>query len=267
MKKLFNIFIAIATISITSCDEVIDFDLHEGQQRVMVEGLIVNDQPAVVKLSRTTSFYSSSPTPKITDATVIITDNTGAVDTLTHEGDGVYKGDNIVGVFDRTYVLKVIDRGVEYTSQSKLPRINEIDSIVYEYRDRQGFFSDSGYYVTFYAKDPPGEKNYYLGKYYKNNGLITQNNFFYLYSDELIEENTSIPVEFETVYYKGDVAKMEFFSLTKEAYDFYLKMISNLNNDGGFYSTPPANVKGNISNGALGLFQASGMVTASLTIQ
>jgi len=54
-----------------------------------------------------------------------------------------------------------------------------------------------------------------------------------------------------------ETAKLEIYSLTLPAYKFYVAANLQLNNDGGFFSTPPANVPSMFSNGAVGLFQCS----------
>ena len=40
-----------------------------------------------------------------------------------------------------------------------------------------------------------------------------------------------------------------------------------INNDGGLFGSPPANVRTNLTNGALGFFQVSAMETREITVQ
>ena len=55
--------------------------------------------------------------------------------------------------------------------------------------------------------------------------------------------------------------------LVQEEEDLSLTDLGNiLNSDGGMFSPPPANPRSNISGGALGLFQVSGLNRASILI-
>lgn len=260
------LLICLVTCLFSSCEKTLEnFDLNEGEEQTVVEGLIINGKKASVKLSKTANYYNASPTPRITDAVITISDNTGAIDTLSHIGNGVYTSNNIIGMVGRTYTLRIIAEGKEYTSQSILPSPPSVDSLKYVYKEGS-IFEKKGYYPTLYAREPQNEVNFYMWNFFRNDTLLNDPNDFFVTDDEYVQENVG-GIEFPFTYQLGDTAKIEFYTLTKEAYDFYLQLSTQLNNDGGFYSTPPANAKGNISNGALGLFQASGLTIDSLIIQ
>ena len=65
----------------------------------------------------------------------------------------------------------------------------------------------------------------------------------------------------------GDKATIEAYSLSRTGYVFYDDLQKLLNNDGGMFNQPPANSRTNLSNGALGFFQASAINSASIVVE
>jgi hypothetical protein len=54
------------------------------------------------------------------------------------------------------------------------------------------------------------------------------------------------------------------YSITKESSDYYKALLQQFDNDGGVYSPSPTTPSGNISNGAIGLFQATDVSAAQV---
>jgi len=88
----------------------------------------------------------------------------------------------------------------------------------------------------------------------------------YYADDVIIQENIS-GISANAWYKLGEVARFEMYSLTREAYLYYADLDITINNDGGLFSPLPTNPRTNISNGAMGLFQVSGMVADEVTIE
>ncbi len=68
-------------------------------------------------------------------------------------------------------------------------------------------------------------------------------------------------------YFLGDTARVSIYSLTRQSYLFYFDLVNVLQNDGGMFSPPAANPRTNLSNGALGLFQVSAIVSGETIIE
>jgi hypothetical protein len=87
----------------------------------------------------------------------------------------------------------------------------------------------------------------------------------YYADDELVGENIDgFPLP---IYYSAnDLARAEVYSLSRDAYIFYRDLYKLLNNDGGMFNQPPADPRTNLSNGALGLFQVSAVVSSEIRI-
>jgi hypothetical protein len=126
--------------------------------------------------------------------------------------------------------------------------------------------SDRFYELLLWVKEPQETKDYYLFQSYRNGELAFDGDTdIYYADDELIGEDidgVSLPV----YYAKGDVAKIVVYSLSREAFIYYRDLDKLLNNDGGMFGTPPANPRTNLSNGAVGFFQASAIQTGELVI-
>jgi hypothetical protein len=260
MRRLL-IFI-LSLVSLSACQQVLEVDLNGTDPKIVIEGLITDSTgPFTVKVTMTADYYNNQTPPPVVGATVIVSDNLGTVDTLTEGVPGIYQTHNSKipkGITNATYVLTVQSQGQTYTAVSTLPSLSRIDSLSYIYYPQKVFGHNVGYYPIAYENEPQNETNYYLWKFFRNDTLINKPNEIWIANDQVVQGSIN-GLEFPYVYQHLDTAKVEFYSLTKDAYDFYVGLQAQLQNDGGFFSAPPANAKGNFTNGALGLFQTSGM--------
>lgn len=257
--RRFYIFL-LSMVILSSCQQVLDVDLNGTDPKVIIEGLITDTTgPFTVKVTMSADYYNDQTPPPVIGAIVIISDNLGTVDTLTESKPGIYNTHNTKipkGIVNATYILTVKANGQTYTAMSTLPSVSDIDSLKYNYYPQKEFGHKKGFYPVGYQKEPQNETNYYMWKFFRNDTLLNQPNEIWIADDQVVQANVN-GLEFPYVYQGLDTAKVEFYSLTKEGYNFYLGLQAQLQNDGGFFSAPPANAKGNISNGALGFFQTS----------
>lgn len=250
----------------TACQEVVEVDLKETSAKLVIDGL-VTDQPGpyYVKLSTTGNFYSTEPAPTIADAVVTIADDAGNSETLTQEFEpGSYQTNLLQGVVGRTYYLTVQHNGQTYQSEAYLPPVTDIDSLKPKFV-KESVTKDEGYYLYFYAKEPRGEANYYRFLIYENDSLYNSKEDILIANDEFVKGYIN-GLELDYPFDLGDKVRLEMYSLTKPAYDYYNGLINVYGNDGGLFSPPPANPPTTISNGALGIFRASSFKSAEVII-
>lgn len=252
-----------------SCTKIIDLDLKEVPIRTVIQAEMLKDSFVTVRVTKTAPYLQNSPTPIITNAVIIISDDLGNQETLNHVGNGNYKGNTLVGNTARIYNLLVNADGKNYTATTTIP-----ESVAFTITGRNYVsaadadrFHKEGYYPTIKTTLPPGD-TYYLFKYYLNGVLYVPER---AEDDIFVTDSKFIGTDidgYETPYeYQiGDVARIDIYRITKEAYNFYSDLSAQLNNDGGFFSTPPANTSTNFSNGAVGVFLGGGRTTESLTI-
>ncbi|MBC7485900.1 MAG: DUF4249 domain-containing protein [Cytophagaceae bacterium] len=260
----------IVTVLVTaSCTKVIDVNLKDVPQKTVIQAEILIDSFALVRVTKTAPYLQNSPTPIITNAFIVISDDAGAKDTLDHIGNGYYKGDIIIGNTARVYALDVNADGKDYSATTTIPA--GVSFVItgrnYVSAAEANRFHKEGYYPTIKTTLPPGE-TYYLFKYYKNDTLYVpkgnEGNIFITDSKFIGTEIDGYETPYE--YQVGDVARIDIYRITKEGYNFLNDLSAQLNNDGGFFSTPPANTSTNFSNGAVGLFLGGSRETERLTI-
>jgi hypothetical protein len=268
MKKIILLFTFLfSVLFLSSCEKVLDVDLNEADPKVVIEGLITDKPgPYLVKVSMSADYYNNQPPPAVTNAVVVISDNTGIIDTLTQVSPGVYRTNATTGVKLRTYTLSVNINGTIYTAVSTLPDLYPVDSLAYVYYAQKDIFHKQAYYPIAFSKEPQNESNYYMWKFFRNDTLLNEPRDIWVADDKAVQGNVQ-GLEFPYAYQKFDTAAVKVFSITEEAFNFYIGLQAQIQNDGGFFSSPPANAQGNFSNGALGLFQTSTVDSVGIVIQ
>lgn len=176
------------------CEEEITPDLPRAEEKLVVEGVIEQDLPPYVMLTKNASYFDPVDMNTlnelfIKDAIVTVSDG-DVVDTLlfidTLDIDFVleqleqfnlnislddidfgieeslplnmYIGTNLLGEVGKKYDLKVQMDGKTYTSTTTIPEPVEVDSIRYVYTDEP---EDSIGWLRLYITDPSELGNYY----------------------------------------------------------------------------------------------------------
>jgi hypothetical protein len=267
LKKTFGVLMLILLLGY-GCTERIDIDLEETYTRLVVNANLTTDTTAhLVELSTTSSYYYNQEPPVVQGAAIEISDDLGEVVELTEEEPGkYYTPGNFFASPGRTYTLRIelaepINENKIYTATSFLPAINPIDSIGLKEQPNwgeEGFFE-----VQCYYQDPP-TKEYYMFNIFKNGIMLTDTITDRFVSDDEFYNGSytnGIGVgyldqsnEREKIL-SGDTIVFQGCSITEEYYNFIWTLqqeASGFSNP--LFSGPPANVKGNISNGAVGFF-------------
>jgi hypothetical protein len=264
-----NIALLLIGALLFSCEETTQLDLRQAPPRIVIEGLLT-DRPGYqsVTVSRSTDFYGSGQSPRVSNATVAVTDNSGVVVHYVHnprhhvDSAGIYIPEiDFTGEIGKTYTLSVHVDGEVFEASDALSRVIPIDSLKFQVnQDEADDPKDEGkiYELLVFAREPQDEENYYLFKYFRNDSLALYNPTDIYYSDDqlLAEEIDGVP---SPVFYgTNDKARLEVYSLTRKGYVFFNDLSAILNNDGGgMFGSIPSSPRTNLSNGALGFFQVS----------
>lgn len=251
----------------TSCTEKIDLQLDKNYVRLVVEGAITTDTTThFVKLTKTIDYFANQKAPVISGAIVEISDGSTTYDLKeTGSGTGIYAtAPDVYGIAGKAYSLKIelpeeIDGEKIYNATSEMMPISSIDSIRLKYEDIW-----KGWIVQCYALDPPTTE-FYMFNIFKNGEHITDTITKVLIVDDRFYNGSytnGIGVGFlreeiprEKVY-PGDTITLQMGSLTEEFAYFLWEVQEQTQYQSPLFSGPPANVKGNISNGAIGYFAA-----------
>lgn len=252
-----NIFILItASLLVFSCQKVIDIHPATGEEKVIIQAYLFKDSIAYAIVTKSTDYLSTTPPPSISNAVVTLSDGNGNSEVLTWNSTlERFESAAMKGVIDETYTLKVDLDGKSYSATSTLLYLDQVDSITVVREDANAF-REEGYYMKLYGTIPTNVAKYYLFKGYSNDSLLNGPNNINYADNSLV----SGKLDGLDMGYKCDsleTAKLEIYSLTLPAEKFYAAAALQLNNDGGFFSTPPANVPSMFNNGAVGLFQCS----------
>jgi hypothetical protein len=303
--------ITISTIllafTIISCTEEYPVDFGDIPPKLVVECALLDiDSAHFVKLSLskssfahdefdTTVFGVFNKFKPVSDATVIISDDHGIIDTLIGQPDsiqysytyfdpnmgewitnsglienekslskGYYFTNKIKVEAGKTFYLKIKWQGTEYTSSCYTPALPKIDSVTYDYVYNET--KNDYYYIPYiWFADNPSTIDFYLFKTNWGSNVWSRA----ILSDEFFStEVKGIDVfKGEAIDYwrnayppewaAGLTYRIEMHSITKEIYGYYKGLIGQFRNDGGIYTPSPSSPPTNISNGALGYFRSS----------
>ncbi|WP_439879622.1 DUF4249 domain-containing protein [Pontibacter sp. MBLB2868] len=260
MKKTFIYLMAMLVLGLTSCEEVIDYELRSTDTKLVVDGLIT-DQPGPysVRLTSTKGYLEEGTAAGVNGALVIVSDNLGTIDTLKQVSEGLYQTSILQGQPGNTYYLKVMTSGKEYTAQSYMPAVAPIDSLTFVYK-AEGHMVEEGYFPYIHFRDPAGKGNYYRWDVTVNGERKPDE--LAVESDELFEDRP-VHANMGVSLQAGDAFTVELYALDKAAYEFWLALKNQQHASGGPFEKTPANAPGNISGGAVGYFGASAVSVAT----
>ncbi len=282
MKRIINnisIILGSAFLFFYGCTERIEVELESTYDRLVVEGSITTETKAhKVRLTRTGDYFQNRPAEGISAAVVTVDDGTETIvlDELQQEPGSYVTPDDYTGIPGRTYTLNIGNVDIDnddqvetYDAACTLFPVSPIDSIDFEYNDVWDIWK-----VLLFAQEPPETEDYYAFRLYRNSVLI---------SDTISEIRTAEDRFFngsytngvwvhwfdeekeDEVLVNGDLITLEMNGISKGYFDFINQVQEETEGQNPMFSGAPANIKGNISNGALGFFTAYSIARYSKT--
>lgn len=261
MKNIIRLLTLVAMgFSFAACEEEIDLPLKDAEPKIVIEGNIYDTgDPWLVLVQETTPFKDQVLFNGLADAVVTITDGNNHTDTLLPasslgiEIDGVYGLLGRSTVAGQTYTLRVFVKDQLFESTSTVFPATPIDSL---YAMSNGF--DDALRVTFDYRDPVGVPNYYKADVVVNGAPYSSNER----SDDKFTDGIKKTVMFRDFddLKTGDTIDVYFKSVDFNVYQYFYTLAENTS----FVSAAPSNPISNISNGALGYFNASSVTKRRL---
>ncbi len=249
MKKSIYIILIITSL-IYSCTEDFDVELDSTYSRIVIQGSI-NDELKnhMIFVSKSANYFDNSAAPKVTGATVTISDGY-TIFPLTEIEEGLYQTDSIAGEAGKTYTLSVDIEGIEYKANCFMNYCPEMDSIKFGFYDDENYDGkrDTVLNVLLYALEPPTPNNFYLWDVYKNGVLDSDTLHEKIVSDdEFVNGNyiSRYPVQYVEAGL-NDTITLEMQAITKEFYEYFYQVMEVTVWNMGPLSGPPANPVGNI---------------------
>jgi len=272
MKKILYIF-AIATLLLTSCEDVVDIDMATAPPKLVVDASIdwakgSDGNYQMIKLSTTSSYYSGT-TPPALGATVSISNGQGQEFTFNDlANNGQYICTNFVPVIGQTYTLTIVYDGETYTGSETLFKTPDIVNV--EQKDNGGFIGDETE-VRFYFQDNVSEENFYLVRF---DAPVLPYPDYDTTDDEFTNGNLMFGIFSDEDLKPGQILDIRLHSTSKRYKNYMDKLIEVASGSGGGpFSTVPATVRGNMvnqtndANYPLGYFRVTQVDHYQYTIQ
>lgn len=261
MKNFSYIFVLLAIVLFSGCEDVIDVNLDTAEPRLVIEAFIswqkgTSGNEQKIKLSTTTGFYNAA-IPTVSGADIQIVSGQGATYNFTETpGTGEYLCDNFVPVIGESYTLTVIHAGQTYTATETLKPVPVIDRV--EQKNDGGFTADE-IEIKVFATDDGATDDFYLLKY---TPPFTAIPVFSANSDEYFQGNQISDIYSSEDFKPGQNVGIYLYGISELHYN-YMSILLEIASGGGPFSTQPVNVRGNIvnttnfDNYALGFFNLS----------
>lgn len=268
MKSIFKTaIISLATIlSFVSCQDRIQVDMDETGHTLTVDAFLNNlRKNQTIRLTYTDSYFSGETPPALSGAIVTVKDVTANkiynfVD--TNDGNYSYSLSNTDTIIytNHTYQLDVKYNSYEYRAVTSCKRTAKIDSLFFEYKEAgtsMGTDTKAGNILHLSANDAIGPiPDFYWIKIYKNGKFYSRPENIQLpsfgnnneYDGFFFIENvwsTSGPDGPVDPCVSGDIARLEIYGISNEAYSF-LNLGQKMSNNSGLFATTPVNLPTNI---------------------
>lgn len=275
MNFKISFLIILSFLFFTSCQDVIDLEVPDGEVLLVVDGWLTDQEgEKQVLISTTANYFYDSITPKVENALVVLFDENGAVDTLIESNPGTYIT-NYQGVVGKTYHIYIQTiSGEEYESNPEVLKfVSTIADVHAEFREETAF-EEEGYYVSIDTEEPLGIGDFYRWKQYVNDTLLNEP-FDLLYaSDEFVDGNPIIGFDVTTKPLKlGDSYRIQQLSISREAFDFFTQLQTQTAFVGSLFDSPPAALQGNMisvnstNKKVLGYFGVSAVSEIGMVIE
>lgn len=248
MKLYKIIVIAIITIFVSSCEDVIDVNLKTTAPQLVVNASIEwkkatlgNEQK--IKLTTTTGYFDKT-IPTVSGANVTITSADNSIFNFTETPNtGEYSCANFAPVIDKQYVLTIVLNGQTYMATETLKSVSTITSITQN--DKGGFTGDEIEIKSFFI-DPGNADNFYMLKFKSSITVIPSYDIF---DDSFTQGNENFGLYINEDIKTGDNLDITLFGISKRYFEYMRKLTAVAgSSSGGPFATAPATVRGNIVN-------------------
>ena len=248
-KQTYILLLLIFVLGMSSCEEVIDVDLNTAAPRLVIDAALkwqkgTDGAIQKIKLSTTTGYFDQS-IPKVSGATVFVTNTDGVVfnfvETVSNSGE--YICTDFVPVLNATYTLTVVQDEVTYTATETLKPVSPIDKI--EQRNDGGFAGDN-IEIKFFYTDNALTDDFYLFRAKLSSYEIPN---YGVSSDEFYQGNQIFGLYSNEDIKSGDELELTLSGISEGYFNYLQVLLSIAGSSGGSpFQSPPATVRGNIIN-------------------
>jgi len=254
MKNYIKLLLALFTVALTGCEDVIDVDVQTDTLRLVVEasldwekGTTGNEQ--LITLRTSTPFFETEST-NVTGAEVTVTNNdTGEVFLFTDQNNGTYTTSTFEPQLEATYTLEILYDGERYVAEDTMNPVPDITDV---YQDTEDGFDDETIELHIVFTDFEEEGDNYLFKFERPQDLlptletgddefINGNEVDWWYEIDDDEDEEIKPL------LPGDVVNISMHGISRSYFNYIDIVIDQMGGVGIFEATP-VDVKGNCIN-------------------
>jgi len=266
MPRLSYILLIIAAF-LLSCEEQLTWQFEEAETDLLVvESVITNEYiNQYVKLSQPYNTQNDQPKP-ISGANIIVQTETDSYQFLESPvGSGIYYSQPFIAVTGKAYRLIIEYNNIIYTAAATQPPVEPMEDIVLYAT------SDSTYAINLIesGSDPNYIKHWL--NWQNSEDCSTPENCeakLIFYDLKNIDINKTFSEDMEVVHFPlGTTIIRKKYSVS-DGYKEYLRgMLSETNWRGGLFDVYRANASTNLSDGAVGYFAVSSVVSDTTVVQ
>jgi Domain of unknown function (DUF4249) len=253
MKAAYKLLII--AVLVLSCEKEVKLNLRN-ENKLIVDGLVTDVKGYnYIRLYSLLDYYSNASPDSISGALVSVTDSMGNTSVFKEKPNthGLYSNETFQGSVGEIYKLQIQYNGNIYESSSKIAPIIVKIGVTYKENLNQ---------VAFEFSLSQKDTNYYRLCIFVNDSLLNALQWLYIFDGHHVQ--TGFDPERYIPHHQSDSLKVEEQSLTKSAYLYYFNLASYMNSQEQPFNVPSVFPSGNISNGALGIFRASSIVSTKL---
>ncbi len=281
MKRVCPYIVLLSSVFfLISCTEEISLDLDSSFTRLVVYGEITTDTMShEIRLSYSSDYLEDKPEKGVENALVTLGFNDTKI-TLSSTEAGIYRTPaDFYGIAGTEYHLEISNLDVNedgimeyYDAKTIMNQVPSLDSIDLKYT-KNSFFS--AWEVMVYAQDPAGIKNFYSFKVWKNGVLLTDTiTEYFIQNDDLFDGNYTYGISSQFLddsnpterALPGDTITFQMDGINEGFFWFITEAQIESFGANPLFSGPPANIKSNLSNGALGYFTAYSIDRKSMIV-
>ncbi|MFI5222017.1 MAG: DUF4249 family protein [Bacteroidia bacterium] len=256
-KRFDFYFTLLLFLLVSACKEEITVNVPQSSDKLVVEGYISTEaDSSYVFLSKTISYYTKGPNPVVTDAFILVNN-----DTFFHVGYGWYKPHSpYKGIPNTNYNLKVTYNGTDYTASSFLNPLIVVDTLNFQiiHHDKE-LIAPDGYSVSFNFIFKDDNQFTYFRDGFKNEMTHGKDSIYgQIVTFDSKNSHYGNWQPFDVPFLRlqpNDTALLLFKSCDQNIFNLYNAIASN-QQAGTPFSNPPANLPNNIRGGAIGVFAA-----------
>ncbi|GMQ30689.1 DUF4249 domain-containing protein [Algoriphagus confluentis] len=262
----------------SGCETDFQPDLEQAEKILVIDAWVTQEmKKQEIRVYYSKPYFDNSPIELIQGAQVKIEDmQSGQVYSFLPDQNAYSwtPQNEALGKVGNSYKLSVTIQGETFEAIAKMGRVPAIDTITFEYKEKDLLIKSDYYSAEFLATDPQGKGDTYWIKAFKNGQFLSKGVELNMAYDAGFSSGQSVdgkpfistirkdfinPLdnvegkngEFKPPYLPGDKIRVEIHSIDQPGYEFLYQLYYQINRPGGFgelFSIPLANVPTNLES-------------------